>query len=115
MSYLDDALVFGKTLEEHNQNLTDILTQIKGMGLGLKPRKCKFAQLSVEYLGHVVAEAGIHTNPQKVQMVQQFPVPTDVRVLRSLLGLASYYWQLFESGWATVYPDKKESAICVEL
>lgn len=62
--HLDDVLVFGKTLEEHNQNLTDVLTQIKGAGLRLKPRKCKFAHLSIKYLGHVVSEAGIHTDPQ---------------------------------------------------
>lgn len=89
--YLDDVLVFGKTVEEHNRNLTSVLAQIRKAGLKLKPKKCKFAQLSVDYLGHVVSAAGIQTDPKKVQAVQQFPVPLDVKALHSFLGLASYY------------------------
>ena len=42
---LDDVLVFGKTLEEHIQNLTSVLTRIRRAGLKLKPKKCMFGQL----------------------------------------------------------------------
>ena len=89
--YLDDVLVFGKTMEEHNQNLTEVLGRIRGAGLRLKPRKCNFAQESVEYLGHVVSAQGIQTDLRKLAAVNQYTVPTDVKSLRSFLGLASYY------------------------
>ena len=49
----------------------------------LKPKKCMFAQLFVEYLGHIVSATGISKKGQAI--------PKDVRVLRSFLGLASYY------------------------
>ena len=45
--YLDDVLVFGRTLTEHNRNLTLVLTHIRKARLRLKPKKCKFAQLSI--------------------------------------------------------------------
>ena len=89
--YLDDVLVLGKTLEEHNTNLTKVFSRIRGAGLRLKPKKCDFAQESAVYLGHVVSAEGIQTDPEKLRAVNRYPTPTDVKSLRSFLGLASYY------------------------
>lgn len=89
--YLDDVLVVGKTLQEHNENLARVLERIQEAGLKLKPEKCSFAQKEVEYLGHVVSGNGIQTDPKKVDAVRHFPTPVDVKTLRSFLGLASYY------------------------
>ena len=60
----------------------------------LAPTKCKLAQKSVEYLGHVVSDQGIQTDPKKLQAVNGYPTPTNVKSLRSFLGLASYYRRL---------------------
>ena len=65
--YLDDVLVFGRTLEEHNANLARVFGRIRGAGLRLKPKKCEFAQESVLYLGHVVSADGIQTDPEKLR------------------------------------------------
>ena len=91
MVYLDDVLVIGRTFDEHNKNLTKVLERLRSAGLTLKPTKCKFAQLQVSYLGHVISEEGVQTDPAKLQAVKEFPVPTNVKALRSFLGLASYY------------------------
>ena len=99
--YLDDVLVFGKTLDEHNRNLARVLTRLRQAGLKLKPKKFRFAQLSVEYLGHVVSAAGVQTDPSKLQAVRCFPRPTDVKTLRSFVGLASYY-RRFVPGFSKV-------------
>ena len=55
-------------------------------GLKLKPKKCHLAQLQVEYLGHLVSERGIQTDPRKLEAVQKFPQPTDVKSVRSFVG-----------------------------
>ena len=89
--YLDDVLVFGRTIPEHNANLAQVLQRLRQAGLWLKPKKCRFALKEVEYLGHVVSAKGVQTNPKKVTAVEQFPTPHDVKTLRSFLGLASYY------------------------
>ena len=89
--YLDDILVIGKTLAEHNANLTKVLDRIQSAGLRLKPKKCQIAREEVEYLGHVVSAEGVGTDPKKLEAVRQYPTPTDVKTLRSFLGLTSYY------------------------
>ena len=50
------VLVLGRMLQEHNRNIGQVLERIRGAGLKLKPKKCLFAQCSVEYLGHIVYE-----------------------------------------------------------
>ena len=89
--YLDDVLVFGRTLEEHNANLARVFGRIRGAGLRLKPKKCEFAQESVLYLGHVVSADGIQTDPEKLRAVNHYRTPMAVKPLRSFLGLAGYY------------------------
>ena len=89
--YLDDVLVMGRTMEEHNHNLVKVFDRLRTAGLRLKPKKCCFAQLEVEYLGHVVSTEGIKTDPKKAKAVSEFPTPSNVKEVCSFVGLASYY------------------------
>lgn len=63
--YLDDVIVFGRTLEEHEQRLLKVLDRLKEEGLKLSLDKCQFCCPSVTYLGHVVSSSGIATDPIK--------------------------------------------------
>lgn len=74
-----DVIVEGKSLEEHNANLRKVLNRLREAGLKLKPKKCKFAQIVVEYLGHIVSEKGVRTDPKKLQAVRNFPCPENVK------------------------------------
>ena len=71
--YLHDIIIFSKTFKEHNRNLTENLTEIfkriKNAGLKLKPSKCEFLKQKVKFLGHVVSEEGISTDPEKISAV----------------------------------------------
>ena len=89
--YLDDVIVYSHTFEEHVERLQLIFERIKEAGLKLKPKKCHLFQQQVSYLGHVVSDEGVHTDPEKIQKVRDWPVPANVHEVRSFLGLASYY------------------------
>lgn len=89
--YLDDVIVFSHTFEEHVERLQLIFDRIKEAGLKLKPGKCHMLQQRVNYLGHVVSDEGVHTDPEKIRKVKEWPVPMSVHEVRSFLGLASYY------------------------
>ena len=89
--YLDDIIVFGKTFEETLDRLRRVLNRLKAAGLKLKPSKCRWFQRSVTYLGHVVSGEGIKCDPEKIEKVQNWPVPKTVPQVRAFIGIASYY------------------------
>jgi len=89
--YLDDILVFSKTFEEHCDRLSTIFDRLERYTLKLKPTKCHLFQRKVKFLGHVVSEAGIECDPDKVAAIATWPTPTNVSEVRTFCGLASYY------------------------
>ena len=89
--YLDDVLVFSRDLKEHLKRLETVFTRLRQIGLKLNPEKCRFGARNVNYLGHVISEEGIATDPGKISAVNDWPIPKTTRELRSFLGLASYY------------------------
>lgn len=91
IAFLDDLIIFSKTIEEHELQLRSALQRLRIFGLKLSPEKCHFFQLSVSYLGHVVSELGIQTDPKKVDAVNSWPSPTNMKELRSFLGFLGYY------------------------
>ena len=66
----------------------DILKQHQFL---IKRSKCSFATQSVEYLGHVILVQGVSTDPSKVQAIQQWPSPTNIKQLRGFFSLTGYY------------------------
>jgi hypothetical protein len=89
--YLDDILVTGGTPEEHMCHLREVLQRLSTAGLRLQKNKCTFMATSVQYLGHVIDEKGLHPIGDKVEAVQKAPSPKNVSELKSYLGLLSYY------------------------
>ena len=89
--YLDDVIVFGRTIDELLQNLRGVLTRLIKAGLRLKPSKCILLKKEVSFLGHVVSEKGIQTDSAKIDTIKSWPTPQSVDELRQFLGLASYY------------------------
>ena len=89
--YLDDVLVAGCSFAEHMANLRVALQHFRSASLKLNPKKCSLLQKQVRYLGHVVSEDGITTNPEKVEAVRAWPTPLSGKAVRSFVGLCSYY------------------------
>ena len=89
--YLDDIIVFSKSFEEHMKNLKEVFQRLKAANLKLNPKKCNFLKKEVKFLGHIVSESGVATDPNKVQSVKDWPVPKSIKDVRSFLGLTSYY------------------------
>ncbi len=99
--YVDDVLVFSDSMAEHVEHLRQVFARLQEAGLKLHPHKCFFARSEVPYLGHLTSSKGIFPNPEKIQVVKGFPIPTNVRAVREFLGLASYY-RRFVPGFAKV-------------
>ena len=89
--YLDDIIVFSQTPEEHVHRLKAVFNKLSTASLKLKPSKCDLFRKEIKYLGHVVSNEGISTDPDKIKSVTEWPQPTTVTEVRSFLGFVSYY------------------------
>ena len=99
--YLDDIIVYGKTFEEHLHNLEVVFQRLADANLKLNTEKCIFFQVQVSFLGHLVSENGIAVDPEKTKAVQNWPVPKNVKEVRSFIGLCSYM-RRFIAGFSSV-------------
>lgn len=89
--FVDDIPVYSKSLAEHVQHLRQVFQILQHHQLFVKASKCSFAKQQLEYLGHIIGEHGVATDPAKVQAVQEWPVPKNLKQLRGFLGLTGYY------------------------
>jgi hypothetical protein len=89
--FIDDILIYSKTLEDHIKHLHVILQRLRDHHLYAKFSKCEFWLDTVKFLGHTISGDGISVDPSKVQEVMDWKPPTSVHQIRSFLGLAGYY------------------------
>jgi hypothetical protein len=89
--FLDDILIYSKTLDDHYRHLRLVLQVLRDKKLYAKASKCEFFTNEIEFLGHIINERGIKMEPSKVDAVLKWPVPRNIHELRSFLGLAGYY------------------------
>ena len=67
-----------------------ILQRLANAGLKLNPKKCEFCKTSVELLGFIVSDKGISPQPEKIEAIAKLPPPSDVKGVRSFLGMTGY-------------------------
>ncbi|CAC5420078.1 unnamed protein product [Mytilus coruscus] len=87
--YLDDIIVFSQTFDEHVIMLQSVFDQLYNAGLKISPKKCHFVQQEVNFLGHVVSSTGISPDPSKIDAVQDWLTPKNVKEVRAFLGTCS--------------------------
>ena len=94
--FLDDILIYSKTLEEHEKHLRVALERLRARGLHAKISKCSFFRQEVEFLGHYVGRAGVRMVEGKVEAVRAWPTPKKQKDVEQFIGLAGYYRRFIE-------------------
>ena len=62
----------------------------------MKLSKCKFYKHSIGFLGYIVSNKGIRPDPSKVELVKEWPKPTNIKDIQAFLGLVNYYRKFIE-------------------
>lgn len=89
--------IYSLTLDSHWEHLREVLKIMKDHQLLAKLSKCSFAKTEVEYLGHIISEKGLQTDPAKLAAVASWPKPVNIKELRGFLGLTWYYRRFIKS------------------
>jgi hypothetical protein len=88
--YMDDILITGETLKEHNSKLRGVFQKLREYNLNIEPDKCELLK-ELNYLGHIVTPEGVRSDENKIKAVIEFPTPKTQKDIKSFLGLAGYY------------------------
>lgn len=102
--YLDDLVVVSEDFQKHLGVLVRIAEQFRRANLTLNISKSRFCVTSVKYLGYVIGEGGISTDPEKVSAIKNWPTPKNLKQVRGFLGIAGWYRRFIENFSSIVFP-----------
>ncbi|PWA89970.1 hypothetical protein CTI12_AA060100 [Artemisia annua] len=85
--FFDDILLYSPSLSDHVKHLEMVLQVLKNNTIYAKQSKCVFGVARVEYLGHVITGEGIPNDHTKIEAMQSWPRPVNIKQLRGFLGL----------------------------
>ena len=91
--FLDDITVCGSTKEEHDENLRKFMDAAKRYNLTFNYDKCSFSATSIRLLGYHISNGEIRPDPTRLQPLKDLPAPDNLKSLRRVLGMFSYYSQ----------------------
>ena len=91
ITYLDDIIIFSKTVEENLHHITQVFEKLQTTHLSMKLIKCHFFAKEIQYLGHILSTMGIRQLPSKTQAINNMHPPTTAKQVHTFLGLVGYY------------------------
>jgi len=105
--YLDDVIVFSRTVDDHIRHLRGILLLLEKAGVSLKLFKCNLFQQELEYLGHVFRPGQLLVNQKNIKSLAQALPPRKQTELKSFLGMCNVHWRLMNDYAHTAKPLTK--------
>jgi hypothetical protein len=88
--YLNDLFVFSYTLEDHEQHLEYVLQKLREYHLFLERSKCDLYSVSMDCLGHLIDDQGLHADTDKMARVRNWRTPRNLKDVQRFLGLVQY-------------------------
>lgn len=89
--YIDDILIYSKTLKEHRKHVRQVLQKLADANLSVHPEKSEFHVQKTIFLGFEITPGEIRMEPAKVEAVRDWPVPTDQKEVRAFIGYINFY------------------------
>ena len=90
IAIVDDILIAGTDRNHHDQILRQVTERATKYNLKLNLEKCNICQKSVSYVGHLLTQDGLRTDPAKVKAVQDMQRPEDKQGVKRFLGFVTY-------------------------
>lgn len=101
---VDDIIIHGADKDEVIQRTNTVLARLEKEDIRLSAEKCKIAQTSVKFLGHIISGDGISVDPDRVEAISNMKEPTNTTELRRLLGVFTYINKFISHYQEITYP-----------
>ncbi|XP_023245552.1 uncharacterized protein K02A2.6-like [Copidosoma floridanum] len=88
--YFDDVFISGKTQEQHDKRLLEVLSRFQKTNLKVKIGKCEFSQNKIQFLGYELTEQGLSVAKNKIDAILKMKTPSHIKELRSFIGALTY-------------------------
>ena len=88
---MDEISIASHTFEQHMNDVNQELDAVEAGDMRVNPQKGYYFQRGVEILGRWVSKGGVAVMPNKVEKIQGLERPSDVKGIRSFLGITGYY------------------------
>ena len=92
--YIDDCLLCSKTKEDHLRLLRKVLQAFIKANISLSGKKCEFMKTNITFLGYQLSEQGISVSEKHKVAMSKWPVPKNVRDLKSFVGCCNFFKRL---------------------
>lgn len=89
-SFVDDVIVWGATVQEHDTRLRSLLERARKVGIRFNNDKCEFCVKQVSYLGHTFSAQGMRVDNNKLKAIKEMQTPHDRPSLERFLGMVNY-------------------------
>jgi len=89
--YLDDILIYSASVEEHHHHVQMVMERLRQYKLYAKLSKCAFDTDTVRFLGFEINTKGIHMESERIQTINEWPLPASVKDVQTFLGFANFY------------------------
>jgi hypothetical protein len=89
--FVDDLLIFSSSPMEHLWHIGLVCNRMIRDGMCLSHKKSYFFKQEVKCLGHIVSKEGIRPDPEKIQAVNNWPMPRNQKDVLRFLGLTNFY------------------------
>ena len=87
--FFNDVIIYSKSLEDHKKHLQVIFQVLRNNKLYVNQKKSEFFLTEIHYLGHIVSHNQVRMDLAKVEVIIEWPIPTNVHEVQSFMGLCS--------------------------
>jgi hypothetical protein len=104
---LDDVTVYSKNREDHIQHITQIFERCRKYDISLNPKKTNFGVEEGKLLGHIISQAGIHIDPERIKVISQLSLPHKKKAMQSFFGKMIFVRKFTPNFTETIKPLQK--------
>ena len=90
-SFIDDVIIFSESWSDHVSHIRQVMQALREASLTAKPSKCMFGYKEIEFLAHVVGSGEIRPVQDKIDAINNIPVPKTKKQIRSFIGMIGFY------------------------